>query len=127
MKMAMLMTVLVGMIMLVTMLVMVLMLMVMVVVMIMIVAVIFHDHIEFHGAKVGSHHARCTQFVSFHSQLAELRFQVVQIEAKIQKRANRHVAADAGKAIEVKSLHARGMVPRRSGRRRSPKLRVKAC
>src|SRR2546422_6012039 len=61
----------------------------------------FHQDVEFHCAKIRAHHARRPQFIPFDRQFLELRLQVIEIEAQIQQRADRHIAADAGEAVEI--------------------------
>ena len=49
--------------------------------------------------------SRVMQMVAIESQLPQFLFQPLEIDAKIQKRADKHIAADAAENVQVQSLH----------------------
>ena len=71
----------------------------------------FHGDIELHGADVGPHGSRCLDPISLQRQLSEFGSKVVQFESKIQQRTYGHVAADAGKTVEVQRPHTVEILP----------------
>src|SRR5689334_22890916 len=79
--------------------------------MVVIVARRYQD-IELCRAQIGPHHTRHLEFIVLDRQLFELGFQVLEIEPEIKKRTNGHIAADAGKTVEIKGLHTKGMLAR---------------
>ena len=73
--------------------------------MMVVVFVAIHQHIKLHRTEIRSRYTRHLQLISLNGQLTELSFQVVEAEPEIQQCANRHVAADAGEAVEVERPH----------------------
>jgi hypothetical protein len=63
------------------------------------------QHIELHGADIRPDHPGGPKLIAFHGQLSQLGSQVIEVQTQIQQRANRHIPADAGKAVKIKRLH----------------------
>ena len=64
-----------------------------------------NQYIKFDGTDVGARDARHPQFVTVYRQLSQFGLEEIKTKAGVQERTDRHVAADARKAIEVERLH----------------------
>ncbi len=64
-----------------------------------------NQYIKFDGTDVRASNARHPQFVTVDRQLSQFGLEKIKTKAGVQERTDRHVAADAGKAIEVERLH----------------------
>ena len=62
-------------------------------------------NVELRGVDAAAIHARQTQFVTFHAELGQFRFQEFEIQPAIQQRADEHVAAGTRKTIQIKRPH----------------------
>jgi len=63
--------------------------------------------VELHGAEIRSNDTGGADAVSIYRQLVKFRSQIFQVQSEVQQRANRHVTADAGEAIEIQRPHTR--------------------
>ena len=64
-----------------------------------------HQDIELHGAQICPYDSGRFQIVAFDGKLPQFGPQIIEVQTEIQHRANRHVAGDAGKAVEIHRLH----------------------
>ena len=75
--------------------------------MVMQMAMLARDHdIKLDRTEIRSRDARHLEFITLDRQLPEFRTEIIKAKPKIQERADSHVSADAGEAVEVKRLHA---------------------
>ena len=80
--------------------------MVMMIVVVMLVLLLpLHHNIEFHRTEIRPRYSRHLQLITLDRQLAQFGLQIIEPETEIQKRADRHIAADTGEAVEVERLH----------------------
>src|SRR5690349_11943323 len=78
-----------------------------VVVMVMMVVIVFEMNIELHAFDRGFGSAPVMQVIIIDAELLQLMFECMKINTQVKQRADEHVAADAGKNIEIKCLHSR--------------------
>src|SRR5579863_6540732 len=79
---------------------------VMVVVMVMIVMMtVFEMDVELGAADLRFLAAGNVEVVAVELQLAEFAFELREVHAQVEQRANEHVAADAAKDVEIKCFH----------------------
>src|SRR5690348_16326045 len=71
-----------------------------------------HDNIELHRTDVRAHGTSGFDFITAYRQLAEFGLEIAEVETEVEKGPNRHVAADAGKTIEVKRPHTTKILAR---------------
>ena len=64
-----------------------------------------NQYVKFDGTDVRARDARHPQFVAVDRQLSQFGLEKIKTKAGVQERTDRHVAADARKAIEVERLH----------------------
>jgi hypothetical protein len=62
-------------------------------------------HIELRPLNLKAFGARGVQVVPLHAQFGQLPFQLVQPQAKIKHRADKHIAAQAAENIQIKRFH----------------------
>ena len=80
---------------------------VLVMIVVVVVMVVFQMNIELHTFNGGLRGAAVMKMVAFDAEFLQFMFQRVKINAEVEERADEHVAADAGKNIEIKCLHSR--------------------
>jgi propanediol utilization protein len=67
--------------------------------------IVFEMHVEFRPRDARSLPARHVEVVAIQTELRQLAFELFEVKAQIQHRANEHVTADAAEDIEIKSFH----------------------
>ena len=78
-----------------------------VVVMVVMVVIVFEMNIELHTFNRRLRSATKMQVIACDAELLQLMFECMKINTQVKQRADEHVAADAGKNIEIKCLHSR--------------------
>ena len=71
----------------------------------MVMMIILQMHIELYAFDVGFLSASGMQVVVVELELLEFVFQLLEIDAQIEHRADEHIAADPAENVEVDSFH----------------------
>jgi hypothetical protein len=67
--------------------------------------VIGQMNVEFHTGDPGFFLARDVEVVTIDAQFLQFMFELMRVDAEVQQRAEKHIAADAAEDIEVKDVH----------------------
>src|ERR1043165_7986232 len=81
------------------------MLLFLIVVMVMVMMIILQMHIELYTFDVGFLSASSVEVVIVELELLEFGFELFEIEAQVEHRADEHIAADPAENVEVDSFH----------------------
>ena len=61
--------------------------------------------VEFHTGDAGFFLAGDVEVIAIDVQFLQFKLELVRVDAEVQQRAEKHVAADAAENIEVKEIH----------------------
>jgi hypothetical protein len=71
--------------------------------------ILFEMHVEFRPRDARPLPARHVEVIAIQTELRQLAFELFDVKAQVQHRADEHVTADAAEDIEVKSFHDSGV------------------
>jgi hypothetical protein len=74
---------------------------------VMVIMLVFQMNIELDPFDCGFRIAPKVEVVAFYAELRQFMLEGMEIDAEVEQRADEHVAADAGKNIEIQSFHSR--------------------
>ena len=77
----------------------------MLVVVMLVLVIVREVHIKFHAADASLVTTRKMQVIAIEVELGQFAFQLGCIDAQIHQRANKHIAADTAKEVQIQGVH----------------------